>query len=136
MRARLGMEPVPVGAEDVELIRWLGEEVATQMVEELPEDQREAMRATCSRTGATPRSRATAADGGDRAQARQPRPAGAARPSGREPMSSDYIARLRGELLRAGREPSRAGGAAPAPSPAAAAGRPSRPSRWSSPPSS
>jgi RNA polymerase sigma factor (sigma-70 family) len=25
MRARLGMEPVPLGAEDVEMIRWLGE---------------------------------------------------------------------------------------------------------------
>ena len=45
MRARLGMESVPVGAEDAELIRWLGEEVATQLVEELPEDQREAVRA-------------------------------------------------------------------------------------------
>jgi RNA polymerase sigma-70 factor (ECF subfamily) len=45
MRARLGMEAVPVGAEDVELIHWLGEEVATQLVEELPEDQREAVRA-------------------------------------------------------------------------------------------
>ena len=45
MRARLGMEPVPVGAEDAELIRWLGEDVATQMVEELPEDQRDAIRA-------------------------------------------------------------------------------------------
>jgi RNA polymerase sigma-70 factor, ECF subfamily len=45
MRARLGMEPVPVGAEDVELIRWLGEEVATQIVDELPEDQRDAVRA-------------------------------------------------------------------------------------------
>src|SRR5215207_8362092 len=31
MRARLGMEPVAVGAADAELIRWLGEEVATQM---------------------------------------------------------------------------------------------------------
>jgi RNA polymerase sigma-70 factor (ECF subfamily) len=45
MRARLGMEAVPVGAEDAELIRWLGEDVATQLVEELPEDQREAVRA-------------------------------------------------------------------------------------------
>jgi RNA polymerase sigma factor (sigma-70 family) len=45
MRARLGMEPVPIGAEDVELIRWLGEEVATQIVDELPADQRDAVRA-------------------------------------------------------------------------------------------
>jgi RNA polymerase sigma factor (sigma-70 family) len=45
MRARLGMEPVPLGAEDAELIRWLGEEVATQMVDGLPEDQRDAIRA-------------------------------------------------------------------------------------------
>ncbi|MDA0160672.1 RNA polymerase sigma factor [Solirubrobacter ginsenosidimutans] len=45
MRARLGMEPVAVGEEDVEMIRWLGEEVATQMVEDLEEDQRDAIRA-------------------------------------------------------------------------------------------
>jgi RNA polymerase sigma-70 factor (ECF subfamily) len=45
MRARLGMEPVPVTAEDAEMIRWLGEEVATQMVAELPREQREAIRA-------------------------------------------------------------------------------------------
>jgi RNA polymerase sigma-70 factor (ECF subfamily) len=45
MRARLGMEPVPVGAEDAEMIRWLGDEVASAMVEELPADQRDAIRA-------------------------------------------------------------------------------------------
>jgi RNA polymerase sigma factor (sigma-70 family) len=45
MRARLGMEPVPVSAEDAEMIRWLGEEVAAQMVEDLPPDQRDAIRA-------------------------------------------------------------------------------------------
>ena len=45
MRARLGMHAVPVETEDAELIRWLGEEVATQLVEELPEDQRDAVRA-------------------------------------------------------------------------------------------
>jgi RNA polymerase sigma-70 factor (ECF subfamily) len=45
MRARLGMEPVPLEDEDVELIRWLGQEVATQIVDELPEDQREVIRA-------------------------------------------------------------------------------------------
>ena len=45
MRAKLGMEPVPLGAEDTEMIRWLGEEVATQLVDELPEDQRDAVRA-------------------------------------------------------------------------------------------
>ena len=45
MRARLGMEPVPLGAEDVEMIRRLGEEVAIEMVHDLPEDQRDAIRA-------------------------------------------------------------------------------------------
>jgi DNA-directed RNA polymerase specialized sigma24 family protein len=45
MRARLGMEPVRVSVEDAEMIRWLGEEVATQMVEDLPAEQREAIRA-------------------------------------------------------------------------------------------
>src|SRR5687768_10922833 len=30
MRARLGMEPVQVSAEDADMIRWLGEEVAAQ----------------------------------------------------------------------------------------------------------
>lgn len=45
MRARLGMQAVAVGAEDAELIRWLGEDAATQMVEELPEPQRAAIRA-------------------------------------------------------------------------------------------
>ena len=44
MRARLGMLPVPVGDEDAEMIRWLGEDVAAQMVEELPEAQRDAIR--------------------------------------------------------------------------------------------
>lgn len=45
MRARLGMEPVPLSAEDAEMIRWLGDEVAAQMVEDLPPDQRDAIRA-------------------------------------------------------------------------------------------
>jgi RNA polymerase sigma factor (sigma-70 family) len=45
MRTRLGMQPVPVSAEDAEMIRWLGEDVAAQMVEDLPEPQREAIRA-------------------------------------------------------------------------------------------
>jgi RNA polymerase sigma factor (sigma-70 family) len=45
MRARLGMEPVPLSAVDADLIRWLGDEVATQMVEELPAEQRDAIRA-------------------------------------------------------------------------------------------
>src|SRR4051794_8785974 len=45
MRARLGMEPVPLLDGDVEMIRWLGEEVATQMVDDLQEDQRDAIRA-------------------------------------------------------------------------------------------
>ena len=45
MRTRLGMQAVEVGSEDAEMIRWLGEEVATQMVEELAPEQREAIRA-------------------------------------------------------------------------------------------
>jgi RNA polymerase sigma-70 factor (ECF subfamily) len=45
MRARLGMERVTVGAEDAEMIRWLGEDVAVAMVADLPPDQREAIRA-------------------------------------------------------------------------------------------
>jgi len=45
MRRRLGVERVPVGAEDAEMIRLLGEEVAFQLVGELPPDQRDAVRA-------------------------------------------------------------------------------------------
>src|SRR3954471_10582094 len=45
MRARLGMEPVSLLDGDVEMIRWLGEEGATQMVDDLQEDQRDAIRA-------------------------------------------------------------------------------------------
>jgi RNA polymerase sigma factor (sigma-70 family) len=45
MRARLGMERVEVTAEDAELIRWLGDEVATQLIEQLPAEQRDAIRA-------------------------------------------------------------------------------------------
>jgi RNA polymerase sigma factor (sigma-70 family) len=45
MRARLGMEPVEVTAEDAEMIRWLGDEVAAQLIEELPVEQRDAIRA-------------------------------------------------------------------------------------------
>ena len=45
MRSRLGMERVAVSAEDAEMIRWLGDEVASQMVEDLPPDQRDAIRA-------------------------------------------------------------------------------------------
>ena len=45
MRARIGMEPVAFGAEDAEMIRLLGEEVVVQMVEDLPVEQRDAIRA-------------------------------------------------------------------------------------------
>jgi RNA polymerase sigma factor (sigma-70 family) len=45
MRRRLGVERVPVGAEDAEMIRLLGEEVAFQLVGELPPEQRDAVRA-------------------------------------------------------------------------------------------
>jgi RNA polymerase sigma factor (sigma-70 family) len=45
MRARLGMEPVAVSEEDAELIRWLGDDVAAHILEELPAEQRDAIRA-------------------------------------------------------------------------------------------
>jgi RNA polymerase sigma factor (sigma-70 family) len=45
MRRRLGIERVPVGEEDVELITMLGRDAAWQMIDELPPDQREAVRA-------------------------------------------------------------------------------------------
>ena len=45
MRRRLGIARVPVGTEDAEMIEWLGEEVALQLVSELPADQRDAIRA-------------------------------------------------------------------------------------------
>jgi RNA polymerase sigma-70 factor (ECF subfamily) len=43
--ARLGIERVPVSDEDTEMIRWLGDEVASQLVDELPPEQRDAIRA-------------------------------------------------------------------------------------------
>src|SRR4051812_4725051 len=45
MCERLGVERVPVGEEDAELIRWLGEDVASSLVDELPPEQRDAIRA-------------------------------------------------------------------------------------------
>jgi RNA polymerase sigma factor (sigma-70 family) len=45
MRRRLGMERVPVGEEDAELITLLGRDAAWQLIDELPPDQREAVRA-------------------------------------------------------------------------------------------
>jgi RNA polymerase sigma factor (sigma-70 family) len=45
MRRRLGIERIPLGAEDAEMIRLLGDEVALQLVAELPPDQRDAVRA-------------------------------------------------------------------------------------------
>jgi RNA polymerase sigma factor (sigma-70 family) len=45
MRRRLGIARVPVEADDAELIAWLGEEVALQLVSELPAAQRDAVRA-------------------------------------------------------------------------------------------
>jgi RNA polymerase sigma factor (sigma-70 family) len=45
MCARLGIERPPVSEEDAELIRWLGDEVASQLVDELPREQRDAIRA-------------------------------------------------------------------------------------------
>src|SRR4051794_34127909 len=45
MRRRLGMEPVEVGADDADLVRWLGDDAAGRLVLELPPDQRDAVRA-------------------------------------------------------------------------------------------
>jgi RNA polymerase sigma factor (sigma-70 family) len=45
MRRRLGMERVAVGEEDVEMIALLGRDAAWQLIDELPRDQREAVRA-------------------------------------------------------------------------------------------
>jgi RNA polymerase sigma factor (sigma-70 family) len=45
MRRRLGMERVPVGEEDSELITMLGRDAAWQLINELPPEQREAVRA-------------------------------------------------------------------------------------------
>ena len=45
MRRRLGIARVPLGADDAEMIEWLADDVALQLVSELPPDQREAVRA-------------------------------------------------------------------------------------------
>lgn len=45
MRRRLGIERVPVGDDDRELIAMLGRDAAWQLIDELPPDQREAVRA-------------------------------------------------------------------------------------------
>lgn len=45
MRRRLGMERLPVGDEDRELITMLGRDAAWQLIDELPPDQRDAVRA-------------------------------------------------------------------------------------------
>lgn len=45
MRRRLGMERVPVGEDDRELIAMLGRDAAWQLIDELPAEQREAVRA-------------------------------------------------------------------------------------------
>jgi RNA polymerase sigma factor (sigma-70 family) len=45
MRRRLGIQRVPVGDEDRELIAMLGRDAAWQMLDELPPEQREAVRA-------------------------------------------------------------------------------------------
>src|SRR4051812_37579856 len=44
MRRRLGLERLPLAAEDAEMIRMLGDDVAMQLVSELPPDQRDAVR--------------------------------------------------------------------------------------------
>jgi RNA polymerase sigma-70 factor (ECF subfamily) len=45
MRRRLGIARVPLGADDAEMIEWLADDVALQLVSELPADQRDAVRA-------------------------------------------------------------------------------------------
>ncbi len=45
MQRRLGMERVPVGTDDVEMITMLGRDAAWQLIDELPPDQRDAVRA-------------------------------------------------------------------------------------------
>jgi RNA polymerase sigma factor (sigma-70 family) len=45
MRRRLGMERVPVGEEDAELITLLGRDAAWRLIDELPAEQRDAVRA-------------------------------------------------------------------------------------------
>ena len=45
MQRRLGMERVPVGDDDRELITMLGRDAAWQLINELPPEQREAVRA-------------------------------------------------------------------------------------------
>jgi DNA-directed RNA polymerase specialized sigma24 family protein len=45
MRRRLGIARVPLGADDAEMIEWLADDAALQLVSELPPDQRDAVRA-------------------------------------------------------------------------------------------
>jgi RNA polymerase sigma factor (sigma-70 family) len=45
MRRRLGLERVPVGDDDRELIAMLGRDAAWKLIDELPPEQREAVRA-------------------------------------------------------------------------------------------
>jgi RNA polymerase sigma factor (sigma-70 family) len=45
MRRRLGMERVPLGEEDVEMITLLGRDAAYKLIDELPKEQRDAVRA-------------------------------------------------------------------------------------------
>lgn len=45
MRRRLGMERLPVADDDAEMIALLGRDAAWQLIDELPPDQREAVRA-------------------------------------------------------------------------------------------
>ena len=45
MRRRLGIERVPVGEDDREMIALLGSDAAWQLIDELPPEQREAVRA-------------------------------------------------------------------------------------------
>jgi RNA polymerase sigma-70 factor (ECF subfamily) len=45
MRKRLGIDRIPVGEEDREMIRMLGQDAAWKLIDELPVEQRDALRA-------------------------------------------------------------------------------------------
>ena len=114
------MEPVPVSAEDAEMIRWLGEEAAAQMVEDLPAEQRDAIRAHVleDRDYADIASSQQLSEATVRKRVSRGLRVLRERAGGNQ-MSSDYITRLRHELLRAGcdqavRSAARGPGAAPA----------------------
>ena len=99
MRRRLGIERVPVGEDDREMIAMLGRDAAWQLIDELPPEQREAVRAHVldDRPYAGDRGGRRHLRGG-RAQAREPRPR---RPATADGPMSDFVTALREELVEA-----------------------------------